>query len=401
MGALRANCVLCWYVAKEARSWCQYQVGRRTGMSHIKNRNHCLTMYSNTAARLRSSRPSRMLHCINYSLLHSQGTRQAPPADRPDSDSDTGQVADWDEPSPWGSLGESRPDKVDVQRTIGGRAEAGSTKEYGACQTMLSTGSFGHSHAEGESLLLVLGWTLVACSEASRLDAPDFRYADPTPTTTINAQIFKFLSEDADRVVRRHVGVRYKLRDEDDMLVLEDFDKPAGPEKLVLSPSLFNILGMTAIKNCRIIPRPDKTYSSMNAEIRLRKINQVIELEDHSRPVWDEWHCRAVYRKLVTKTPLSSALPSKKVCKYGHCQSTFLEPDWHCKELQYCCDIGSSSQTRNCACSKDFSYMINEFLQMWCCEQVAEGMSANFFLSYKFVQQGWGGGGWWWDPAHL
>ena len=46
-----------------------------------------------------------------------------------------------------------------------------------------------------------------------------------------------------------------------------------GREKLVLSSSLLRHLDRNAINNCKIIPRPGKTYRTMDEEIRRGKIN--------------------------------------------------------------------------------------------------------------------------------
>ena len=166
-----------------------------------------------------------------------------------------------------------------------------------------------------------------------------------------------------------------------------------GPEKLVLSLSLLRHLDRNAINNCKIIPRPGKTYRTMDEEIRRGKINianfKVIAFLLGTNDIDGAVYCKygiVGYKRQYRKPILPKRFVDMDSVKndFLRLMDTVQTVNSHATILI----LGLLPRLGDWVWSKALCIELNDFLQVWCCEQVAEGRRAIFFPGYKFFQKG-------------
>ena len=166
----------------------------------------------------------------------------------------------------------------------------------------------------------------------------------------------------------------------------------AGPQKLVLSSSLLRHLDSRALNNCKIVPRPGKTYSSMNREIRQGKIKiggfNTIAFLLGTNDIDSAVYCKfgvVGYKKRYRKPIIPKQFVDMDTVKRDFLSLMDTVRSFNSTATIVIC--GLLPRLGDWAWSKEFSFDMNNFLQVWCCQQVAKGGRAIFFPSYKFFQK--------------
>ena len=166
-----------------------------------------------------------------------------------------------------------------------------------------------------------------------------------------------------------------------------------GREKLVLSSSLLRHLDRNAINNCKIIPRPGKTYRTMDEEIRRGKINianfKVIAFLLGTNDIDGAVYCK--YGIVGYNRQYRKPILPKRFVDMDSVKNDFLRLMDTVRTLNSQATIlilGLLPRLGDWVWSKALCIELNDFLQVWCCEQIAEGRRAIFFPSYKFFQKG-------------
>ena len=170
-------------------------------------------------------------------------------------------------------------------------------------------------------------------------------------------------------------------------------DRPfAGPQKLVLSSSLLRRLDSRAISNCKIIPRSGKTYSSMNRGIRQGKIKiggfETIAFLLGTNDIYGAVYCKfgiVGYKKRYCKPIIPKQLVDMDTVKRDYLHLMVTVRSFNSTATIVICHL--LPRLGDWARSKEFSFDMNIFLQVWCCQQVAKGRRAIFFPSCKFFQK--------------
>ena len=127
-----------------------------------------------------------------------------------------------------------------------------------------------------------------------------------------------------------------------------------------------------AISNCKIIPRPGKTYSSMNREIRQGKIKvsgfETIAFLLGTNDIDGAGYCKfgiVGYKKRYCKPIIPKQLVDMDTVKRDFLNLMDTVRSFNSTATIVIC--GLLPRLGDWAWSKEFSFDMNNFLQVWCC----------------------------------
>ena len=148
----------------------------------------------------------------------------------------------------------------------------------------------------------------------------------------------------------------------------------------------------SAIKNCRIIPRPGKTFWTMNIEIKQGKIKvqgyKVIAFLLGTNDVDGVVSCKfgVVGHKRKYRNPIMPRrfTDMNSIINDFHSLMNTVKARNPQATIVIC---GSIPRLGDWAWSKPFSLELNDYLQQWCCAQVEDGNKAIFAPTHAFFQK--------------